>query len=355
MNRGNPNFVPPLIAQETALVDPSRHPFYRHAEARFLLAERGGKPVGRIAAIRDRSYEEFWKEPTGFFGFYETAEEGAAGEETTRALLEEARRTLQEWGLTRLIGPANPSSNYTFGLLVEGFDSPPRIMMPYNPPRYDALLKSAGLAPAKDLLAYLIERESDFSRIRRVASRIESRNEVKVRPANMKRFAEEVSIIRGIYNDAWGENWGFAPMSPEEFDLMAKEMKDLVDPDFVLIAEIGGKPVAFSLMLPDVFEALRHLNGRLFTPWALARLLFHTYVWPKIRGTRILILGVKKEYRHLGLGTVMYIREFDEGRRKGYTTGEASWILEDNRPMIQALEAMNATPYKRYRVYQGDV
>lgn len=355
VNQGNPNFVPPLIAQETALVDPARHPFYRNGEGRFFLAERRGRAVGRIAAIRNRPYEDLWKEPCGFFGFYETTEEGEAGEETTRALLEEVRKTVRAWGLTHFIGPANPSSNYTFGALVEGFEHPPRVMMPYNPPRYDALLKSAGLDPAKDLLAYLIERESDFSRIRRIADRIESRHRVTVRPANMKRFRDEVAIIRDIYNDAWGENWGFAPMSPEEFDLMAKEMKDLVDPDFVLFAEIDGKPVAFSLMLPDVFEALRHLNGRIFTPWAFLKLLFYSYVWPKIRGTRILVLGVKKEYRSLGLGTVMYIREFDEGRRKGYATGEASWILEDNRPMIQALEAMNARPYKRYRVYRGNL
>ncbi len=356
VNRNNPNFVPPLIAQEMLLVDPQRHPFYREGEGRFFLARRDGQLVGRIAAIRNRPYEAFWKEPCGFFGFYEATEDGEAGVEVTRALLGEVRRAMSAWGLTHFLGPANPSSNYTWGVLVEGFDLPPKIMMPYNPPRYDALLHASGLAAAKDLLAFKVEEGASekLNRIRKIAARIESRHRVTLRTINMRKFEDEVAVINEIYNDIWEENWGFSPMSSAEFEHMAKEMKSLMDPDLALIAEIDGKPAGFCLVLPDIFEPLRHLNGRLFTPWAFLKLMVYTMIWPKIRSARVLALGVRKAYRTLGLGTIFYTRLFDVGPAKGYRMGEASWILEDNRPMVQALEMMDARCYKRYRVYRGE-
>ncbi len=355
VNRGNPNFVPPLIAQEMELVDPQRHPFYREGEGRFFLAERSGQLVGRIAAIRNRAYEAHWKEPCGFFGFYETTEDGDAGVEVTRALMNQVRQVNSAWGLTHFLGPANPSSNYTWGALVEGFNLPPKIMMPYNPPRYDALLQAAGLAKAKDLLAIASRADERVERLRKISARVLSRHRVKIRTINMKKFWDDVAIMQDIYNDVWKDNWGFSPMSPAEFEHMAKEMKSLVDPDLILIAEIDGKPVAFSLVLPDINEALRHLNGRILTPLAFLKLMVFTMIWPKIRSVRVLTLGVRQAYRTLGLGAPLYVSAFDTCMVKGYPTGEASWILEDNKPMIQAMEAMSGICTKKYRVYRGEI
>jgi GNAT superfamily N-acetyltransferase len=228
-------------------------------------------------------------------------------------------------------------------------------MMPYNPPRYDELLQGAGLTVAKDLLAFAIDRNMNVERIRRIAVRIESRYGVKIRTLDMANFDKEIAILQDIYNDVWEENWGFSPMSSEEFRHMAAELKPLVDPDLVFIAEIDGRPVAFSLVVPDYFEALRHLNGRIMNPWALLKLFVYTKIWPKLKGFRILALGVRKRYRNLGLGTSFYSRVFDIGTSKGYVSAEASWILEDNRQMVSALEVMGARPYKRYRIYSGQL
>ncbi len=355
VNKGDGNFVPPLIASEELLISPERHPFYRDGAGRFFLAEWNGRPVGRIAAIRNLSYERAWGEACGFFGFYETTEKGEAGVEITRKLLDRVRSAVREWGLKYFLGPANPSSNYAFGVLLKGFDSPPRLMMPYNPPRYDELLRMAGLAAAKDLLAFEIDRNMNVERIRRIAVRIESRYGVRIRTLNMADFDQEIAVLHDIYNDIWEENWGFSPMSADEFRHMAAELKPLVDPDMVFIAEIDGKPAAFSLVVPDIFEALRHLNGRIMNPWALLKLLFYTKVWPRLKGMRILALGVRKRYRNLGLGTSFYSRVFDTAISKGYVSAEASWVLEDNRQMVSALEVMGAKPYKRYRIYSGQV
>jgi len=354
VNKGDPNFVPPLIAQESLLIDTAKHPFYRHGEGRFFLAERDGRVVGRIAAIRDLMYEELWKESCGFFGFYETTEEGSAGIEVTRAMLAEVRKIVAGWGLKYFHGPACPSGNYNYGVLTEGFDSPPRLMMPHNPRRYDELLLGSGLTVAKNLLAFHLDKYCTFERIRKVGDRIISRNHVNLRTVNMKKFWEEVAVIKEIYNDAWKENWGFSPVADEEFHHLAVEMKPLLDPDMVLIAEISGKPAAFALAVPDFNEAQIHLNGRLMTPWALAKTLFLTMVWPKLRSIRIILLGVKKEYRTLGLGIPMYRHLFETALIKGYRAGEASWILEDNKPMVAALEAMGGRVYKKYRIYRGE-
>lgn len=355
VNTGNPHWVPPIIHDDMHLLDLDHHPFWTDSgKGKLWIAERDGRDVGRIAAIRNFPHEKRWNESAGFFGFYECAEQGEAGGETTKLLVEEARRTVAGWGLTHFYGPANPTSNYTFGSLIEGFDLDPRIMMTYNPSYYDDLLKAAGLTKAKDLYAWHLFPNSDFSRIRRIAERVEARHRVVIREINMKKFKEEIAIIKGIYTDAWSENWCSCEMSDGEFDAMAKEMLPLVDPAFILIAELEGHPVGFSLTLPDANQAIKHINGRLW-PFGVPRLLFHMKVWPRLRGIRILTLGIRKQYWTLGIGTSFYIRTFERAGLKKLDYGEASWILEDNNLMNHALEAMSGKVTRKYRVYRGGV
>jgi ribosomal protein S18 acetylase RimI-like enzyme len=225
-------------------------------------------------------------------------------------------------------------------------------MMPHGRPYYDALLKGAGLEKAKDLLAYYIEGREVPERLERGGALVEKRNpNVTVRPFDKKRFASEVEKFRTVYNSAWERNWGFVPMTDHEIDHMAKQLKQVLDPGLIRIAEIDGQPVGFALALPDLNQALRHADGRLF-PLGLPKILWYAR---KINRARVLVLGVVKEYRKLGIDVIMYRDLFRYGMEKGYYAGEFSWILEDNMAIRRPLEAFGAEVYKTYRVYQGSV
>ncbi len=346
--RDDPHWVPPLIGDTKNLFDPDKNPFFEHGEVQPFLARRDGEIVGRIAAIRNRGHEEFHDEAMGFFGFYEAMNDP----EVTAALLEPVRTFLRERGLPRFIGPMNPSTNDDCGLLVDGFDRPPFVMMPHGRPYYDALLKGAGLEKAKDLLAYYIEGREVPERLERGGALVEKRNpNVTVRPFDKKRFASEVEKFRTVYNSAWERNWGFVPMTDHEIDHMAKQLKQVLDPGLIRIAEIDGRPVGFALALPDLNQALRHADGRLF-PLGLPKILWYAR---KINRARVLVLGVVKEYRKLGIDVIMYRDLFRYGMEKGYYAGEFSWILEDNMAIRRPLEGFGAEVYKTYRVYQGAV
>jgi GNAT superfamily N-acetyltransferase len=246
-----------------------------------------------------------------------------------------------------LRGPACFSSNEEWGLLVDGFDSPPRVMMPYNPPRYGAYLEQNGFTKAKDLVAYYLDDPDPPERIVRVAEKMAERKGVIVRTLDMRHFNREVEKIRRVYNRAWEKNWGFVPMTESEIEHMAKELKPVVKPDLVLIAEHGDEPVGFALALPDLNAALKHANGRLF-PFGLFKILWHAR---KIRMLRVLTLGLVPEFRGTGIDQLLYLRIFEGGQKLGIVEGEFSWILEDNQPMRRALDKLGAQVYKTYRVY----
>jgi GNAT superfamily N-acetyltransferase len=343
--RRDPLWVPPLIGQLKETFDPRKNPFYDHADVQLFLALRGDRPVGRIAAVVNRAHNEFHDERTGFFGFFECLNEPfAAGK-----LLDAARDWLRERGMETLRGPASFSSNDEWGLLVQGFDMSPVLMMPYNPPYYPELLENHGLARAKDLYAYRMRIEEGLpDRLRRMAARIEQKEGLTIRPIEMKDFDNELKRIKEIYNNAWSKNWGFVPMTDAEFDHLAKQLKPLVVPELVLFAEINGQPAGFSLTLPDYNQALRHLNGRLF-PFGILKLLWHSR---KIDHPRILVMGVVHEYQRRGIDAVFYVRTWDAGEKRGYTWGEMSWILEDNEMMKRAMELMGGKVYKTYRIYE---
>lgn len=348
---GDPQWVPPLIGERRAFFDRKKNPFYRAAKARLFLARRDGTYVGRIATCINYKYNEYHQDKAGFFGFFDVIDDYQVAD----ILLRVALITIKADGMERMIGPANFSTNHEVGMLVEGYDSPPVIMMTYNKPYYNDFALRFGLKKTKDLLAYHIDHHAEFDpRLIRVAERIRAKEAITLRSLNMAAFGAEVELLNDVYNQAWSNNWGFIPMSREEFRHMARDMRQIVDPDLVFIAEVDGRPVGFSLTLPNINQALRFTNGRLF-PTGLIKLLWHTKIKNKIDSIRILTLGIIPEYQKRGIDTLFYLETFNVGTGKGYKWGEMSWILEDNVMMSRAAEYMGGKPYKRYRMYEMQV
>lgn len=349
VNARDPRWVPPLRMVLNAVLDRRKHPFHQHADVAYLLAERGGEPVGRIAAIVNHRSNEFHGDRVGFFGLFESVDDP----EVARALLDAAAAWLRERGMESMRGPFNLSTNdelYSGGVLIDGFDTPPAVMMGHNPPYYRALMEAAGMEKAKDLLAYWKTDNTAPQRLLDGMEKLARREGWRVRSLDVKRFRQEVATIMEVYNSAWERNWGFIPMTAAEFEHMAREFRPVVDPDLCLIAETkAGEPIGFLLGLPDLNQAIRPLrDGRLF-PFGIFRFL---WARRKIHTARVLTLGLKPGYQQSGIGAAMYLRAFQVGERKGYEAGEASWILEDNLRMRQALEKMGAVAYKTYRVYE---
>ena len=342
--RDDPNWVPPLIGSTKKMLQPGKHPFHDHSEVALFLARREGEIVGRIAAIVNRRHNEVHQEKTGFFGFFESVDDPlVAG-----ALLDRAARWTGERGMERLRGPASFSTNEECALLVDGFDSPPMILMPYNPPYYAALLERAGLAKAKDLLAYHWRHEDHSESMKRLAKSVARKEKARVRPLDMRRFRQEIERFSQVYNRAWERNWGFVPMTEAEIAHMARELKPAINPDIVLFVEKGEETVGFALGLPDMNRAVRHANGRLL-PLGLLKILWHAR---RIAAARVAVLGILEEHRGLGLDLLLYDRLIENGARHGIREGEFSWVLEENRAMRRPLEKLGARVYKTYRFYE---
>ena len=335
--RNDPHWVPPLRIAVKELLDRKKHPFYTNAEAEFFLARQGGTVVGRVAAIVDRNHNRAHNENAGFFGFFECVDD-----------VDVARQWVFDKGATFLRGPVNPSTNYECGMLVDGFDSDPMVMMTYNPSYYPGLMDRVGLSKAKDLYAYLSNANTiEMKKIDRVAAKALKATGVRVRPINMKDFQNDVERVWEVYGAAWQRNWGYIPMTREEFFLMGKEMKMILKPDLVLIGEVGDRVVGFALALPDVNQALKPANGSLF-PTGLLKILYYQRL---IKNVRVLALGVVEEYRASGLAAGFYATLVQNARKLGFGDCEMSWILEDNVLMNRSLEAMGARRYKTYRFY----
>jgi len=343
----DPQWVPQLQIATKELLDRAKHPFYANADAEFFVARRDGRPVGRIAAIIDRNHNKFHEEKAGFFGFFESIDD----QEVANALIETARKWVTERGAEFLRGPVNPSTNYECGLLVEGFESSPMVMMTYNPRYYPRLIEKAGLQKVKDLYSFVNTADGvDLEKIGRVADRALKRHGVTIRPINLKDFQGEVERVWNVYNAAWSSNWGFVPMTKEEFFLMGKEMKQILKPEMVLIGEARGRMIGFALALPDVNVAIKPANGRLL-PTGLLKILYYQR---KIRAVRVIALGVVEEFRASGVAAGFYAALVRNARKLGYDQEcEMSWILEDNVLMTRSLELMGARRSKTYRLYQS--
>ncbi|ATB48070.1 N-acetyltransferase [Corallococcus macrosporus] len=347
--KNDPHWVPPLEMERRDFLDPKKNPFFEYGELELFLARRGPDVVGRIAAIRNPRHMELHGTKEGFFGLFECVNDAGVA----RSLLEAGASWLRQRGMDAMLGPANLSSNQDWGLLIEGFDSPPAVMMPHNPPYYAALLEACGLTKAKDLYAFELSSSAQPpEKVVRISEKIRQRDGVVVRPVDMKNLDAEVKRIRDIYNSAWEKNWGFVPFTDAEFDHLAKELKTVVRPELALMAEVQGEPVAFSLTVPDANQAIRAANGRLTTfglPIGLVKLALASR---RINRLRLIILGIKEGYRRRGLDAILYLDTLRTAKRLGYVGGEISWTLEDNHLVNRAIESMGAQRSKTYRVYQ---
>ncbi|HSH00323.1 MAG TPA: N-acetyltransferase [candidate division Zixibacteria bacterium] len=346
--RDDPHYVAPLIVERREFLDPAKNPFFAGARVKLFLAYRGAAVVGRISTCIYFAHNETHNEQVGFFGFFDTIEDEAVA----HALLKVALITVKQEGMTALRGPASFSTNHECGLLCQGFDSPPVVMMPYNRPYQVRFAESFGLTKAMDLFAYLLKSDIGLSeRVARIAEKAAQRSGITVRPLNMKRFADEVDVIKDLYDRAWEHNWGFVKMSDAEFRHTAKQMKQILEPELALIAEANGSAVGFSLSLPNINQALAYLDGTLL-PTGMLKLLWHTKVRNKIDGVRTLIMGVIPEYQKRGVDNLLHVRTWRNGVARGYYWSELSWVLETNQLMRSIARNLGAEEYKTYRMME---
>jgi GNAT superfamily N-acetyltransferase len=345
----HPHWVPPLRLMVQDALDTKKNPFYQRASRELWLALRDGQPVGRIAAIENPMHNEFHHDRVGFFGFFESIDD----QEVASALFETAGKWLRDRGLDAMRGPMSPSTNQECGLLVGGYDEHPMFLTTWNPPYYEALVIGSGLGPVKDLLGYMVALDDPAfrlsARLETQANRALERSKVVFRSLDLGNFDSEVSTWFDIYNSAWEENWGFVPMSREEFVHMAKELKPLLDPRFALVAEVEGKPAGMLLVLLDYNEIFKRIPTGKLLPTGLFKLLFGK---KKIRSGRVILLGVKKEHRTRSIFQLFLREIIRRGHETGVVNGEASWVLEDNLLMNRPLQAMGAQPYRRWRIYE---
>jgi len=343
------HWVPPLVMERKEFINPRKHPFYRHGAAVPLLAWRDDEVVGRVLVSDDPLYNREHGTHLGCFGMFESIDDSGVA----KALLDAAESWLAARGRTDIMGPIDYSTNYACGLLVEGFDTPPRIMMNHNPPYYARLLESAGLAKAKDLYSWWFADALDMlSKWRRRAERLVARAQITVRPFRKNDLEAEVERCKQVYNEAWERNWGFVKMTDAEFQHLAHSLKLLAVPELLLLAEVDGKPVGFSMTLPDINEAIKPLDGRLF-PLGLFKLRRNCR---RIKTARMLTFGVVEGYRRRGISELMIVRTLDYGKNTvGYTGAELGWTLEDNDLINRTIEAVGAVRYKTYRIYQKSI
>jgi len=346
--RNQPHFVPPLRRERLDLFDKAHHPFFRHAEGAFFLARRDGRPVGRIEAIVNHAHNQFHDDRVGFFGAFESENDRAVSD----ALLAHAARWLGERRLQVMRGPVTHSTNEETGLLIEGFDEPPMIGMPYNPPYYAALLDAFGLTKAKDVYGWEIRAEQTIpEKIHRVADIVRKSTNVVVRRANFADYAGEIGRAMAVYNASWTRNWGFVPLTEAEFVHAADQLRPVLErfPEGVLLAEVGGRAVGFCLAVLDVNQALARVrDGRLF-PFGFWH-LYHGL--RRVDQIRVMALGILPEFRHRGIDALMYLELLSRGQRLGYRRAEIGWTLEDNRAMNRAI-LMGGRHHKTYRLYEA--
>ncbi len=342
------NYVPELFIAQSDLMDPKKNPFFKHSKADLYLALKDGKVVGRISAIRNNNYNEFANVKVGFFGFFDVINDY----EVAKKLFDTVSDWMKKENLTSIIGPTNFSTNETCGLLIDGLDAPPMVMMTYNAGYYKDFLEKYGFGKQMDLVAYVLDPLDMPEKLLRLSKGVEerlNRRGITIREINMKDFANEVEKVKVIYNAAWDKNWGFVPMTDDEFKHMGKDMKMILDKDFAYVAEENGRMIGFSLTIPNVNEIFATIKrGRLF-PTGIFKLLLNK---SKITSVRVITLGVLEEYRKLGIDVVFYAKNMETARRKKIKYAEASWILESNKEMNSPLISINAKKYKTYRIFE---
>jgi hypothetical protein len=348
-----PNWIPPLLLEQRHQFS-KKSPFFEHARAQFWIAYRGNQPVGRISAQVDDLHIERYQDATGHFGLIEAVDDP----EVFARLFAAAEAWLREEGMQRVIGPFNLSINGDIGLLVNGFDTPPMFLMSHGHPYYDARVAEQGYRKTKDVVAYILDPTlAPPDVMLGSARRADNSARIEIRPIRLSRLREEMAILSDIFNDAWSNNWNFVPFTEAEFDDLGSNLKLFVPPEFVQIAEVDGRPAAMIVIVPNVGECIRDLNGRLF-PFGWARLLWRL----KRRGprsARVALMGVRKEYHRSTLATALAFGLINAVRQpvldRRIERLELSWTLEDNHPMRRIKERIGARKYKTYRLYEKSV
>ena len=350
--RDDANWVPPLMIERKGAFS-AKNPFFRHARWKAWVAFRSGAPVGRISAQIDDLHLRTHDPHTGFFGLLEAPDDP----EVFAALFAVAETWLKEQGMRTVIGPLNLGINQEIGLLVEGFDSPPYVMMGHARPYYGPAVERQGYGREQDVLAYELGKD-DFGvpeKIRKLLQR--QSDQMQLRQVNRKDLDAELEVLRDIFNDAWSENWGFVPFTPEEFRAVGKELFMIVPPEFTLIAETDGKPAAFIVLIPNLNEAIADLKGKLF-PFGWAKLLWRMKVRAPKTG-RIALMGVRKEYQHTRIGpslAFLTIGALEEpALKRKMEKIEMSWILEQNMGTRNIIEKVGGVVSKRYRLYRKEL
>lgn len=341
-------YVPELYIAQKEIHSEKKNPYFKHAKAIRYLAVKDGKIVGRIAAHVDSHYNDYHKSNVGFFGFYDVIDQL----DVSKALFSKAKEWLKSQGVDRILGPFSYSlTTDTGGLLVEGFDSSPLVMMTYNAPYYIDHVKACGFAKEMDLFAYMIYTKHASEKSVKLEKLLTQRLEnggITIRKLNKKKYTAEINKAKELYRQAWENNWGFVPPTDEEFEHLANALKLLLDEDFAYLAEHNGKAVGFFVSLPNINEiTINFKRGRLL-PFNFIKLLTNK---KKVKHVRIALLGVIEDYRNRGIEAVFYAKNINEAKRRHLIGGEASWILENNEEMVKGAEKLNGEKYKTYRIY----
>lgn len=336
-------YVPQLTADMKTHFS-QENPFLKHADVKFFLALKDGNVVGRIVSIINPDHIKVQKEKAGFFGFFDCNND----KEISVALLSRVQNELESHGMEIMRGPMNFSTNEECGFLIDGFDSSPMLMMPYNPPYYNDLVAAFGMSKAKDLHAYIYDMQEELpEKVLRVAALAEKKG-ITVRPIDKKDFMTDMKIFQDVYNSAWGNNWGFIPITDEELYYSAKRLKPFAVSELTLIAEKDGEPIGFLGLIPDYNFVLKKMKGRL-NPLTIIKALYYS---KKITDLRLLLYGIKPEYRNRGVDALLFKEGHKNIIKGGYKRIEFSWILEDNIQVIRICEMFGAKLYKRYRIYE---
>ncbi|MEO1023107.1 MAG: GNAT family N-acetyltransferase [Bacteroidota bacterium] len=339
-------WVPPLRMEQKKLIDTKKNPYFNDAEIALFVAEKNGQIAGRISAVVDHRFNKYHDSKVGHFGFFESIDD----QYTADWLFRVAEDWLRDKGMTEVLGPASPGMMDMIGILVDGFDKQPYILMPYNKPYYEKLILAAGFEPDMDLLAYVVNQQTvSLDRMNRAMEIVKKRNpNLVIRPVNLKKINKEVEIVRHIYNESWKDNWGFLPLTKEELQATAEDFKQILDTDFAHIAEIDGNPIGFSVALPDYNMVFKNMKGNLF-PFGFVKLLLGRR---KINRIRTALMGILPEYRGKGIDALMHQKSIENGMRRDFFESELSWVLGTNQEMIRVAERIGGKLDKTYRMYR---
>ncbi|MDO8527942.1 MAG: N-acetyltransferase [Deltaproteobacteria bacterium] len=350
----DPHWVAPLEFERKQFFDRKKNPFFHHGDAELFLALKNGKPVGRISAQMHKTHLERFQDAAGFFGFFESIDDA----EVAEALVNAAEGWLKKKGLQKIRGPFNflMYDNET-GILIDGFETPPYIMMNHNPLYYASLLEKIGFAKVKDLYSFSYKVGELSEQVLQLAEATAAYPGLTLRSVNMKNFDEDIRLMLQIFNEAWEKNWGFVPATEDEMKYIAKMLKPIIDPSMAFFALVNGEPAAFSIALPNINEAIKDLNGKLF-PFGFLKLLWRIKKRGGIKSARLCLMGIRKPYRGSALGALsvlMNVESHRRGLKRGLTSGECGWTLEDNDRINKGIEFMGGKRYKTYRIYEKSI